>query len=204
MNVSLLIVDFLPLILYIIVDAWKGFRAGIIAAIVSTLLMLVYDYMVFSELDKFVLGEGLMIVIMGLISLKMENDRYFKFQPAVLALVFALIFSWFQIFDQPVLVQALPHIEKLLISDDRAGEASEKLISSQDQPAKSDILTIMHSQSYRKMLRLMSFQMIWLFLAHGLIMGFAALRCSTRAWFAWRLAIYPALFFLIVMNQLLA
>jgi hypothetical protein len=46
--------------------------------------------------------------------------------------------------------------------------------------------------------------MIWLFIAHGLIMVYAAIRLKTAGWFAWRLAIYPALLVLVVINQLFA
>ncbi|HET9240271.1 MAG TPA: septation protein IspZ [Oligoflexus sp.] len=202
MNASLVIMEFLPLIVYIGVDAWKGFRAGIIAAMICTLVMLGYDFVLFKELDKFILGEGIMILVLGAISLKMNNDRYFKFQPTVLALVFAGVFAWFQFFDQPLMLHFVPHMEKLFQSQPTELRAldSTQLASAEASP----MLEMLHSEHFRKILSRLSGHMIWLFIAHGLIMTYAAIRLKTAGWFAWRLAIYPALFILVVINQLFA
>jgi hypothetical protein len=202
MNASLVIMEFLPLIVYIGVDAWKGFRAGIIAAMICTLAMLAYHFILFNELDKFILGEGIMILVLGAISLKMNNDRYFKFQPTVLALVFAGVFAWFQLFDQPLMLHFVPHMEKLFQSPPTELRALDgaQLPSAEASP----MLEMLHSEQFKKVLSRMSGHMIWLFIAHGLIMSYAAIRLKTAGWFAWRLAIYPALFVLVVINQLFA
>jgi hypothetical protein len=200
MNASLLIIDFLPLIVYIGVDAWKGFRAGIIAAMICTLIMVGYNYFVFGEIDKFVLGEGLMILVLGTISLRMNNDRYFKFQPTVLAVVFAGVFAWFQVFDQPLMLHFVPHMEKILQPNPTELRALDG-----DKPiTESETLQMLHTDSFKNSLGRLSGHMIWLFAAHGLIMAYAALRLRTAGWFAWRLAIYPALFILVVINQIFA
>jgi intracellular septation protein A len=202
MNASLMIMEFLPLIVYIGVDAWKGFRAGIIAAMICTLVMLAYDFILFNELDKFILGEGIMILVLGAISLKMNNDRYFKFQPTVLALVFAGVFAWFQFFDKPLMLHFVPHMEKLFQSQPTELRALDgtQLPSAEASP----MLDMLHSEHFKKVLSRLSGHMIWLFIAHGLIMIYAAMRLRTTGWFAWRLAIYPALFILVVINQLFA
>lgn len=188
MNTTLFLLEFAPLVIYIAVDYFKGFRAGIYAAIVASGLVLAYDYALTGELDQFIIGEALLVVGLGLISLKMNNDRYFKFQPTVVALIFAGLFAYFQLFDQPLLLRFLPHMEKLFASADGA----------------SQMLEMMHSSQVLGIFRKLSFAMIWLFLAHAAVMAYAALRLSTRAWFAWRLAIYPALFVLVVFIQLVA
>jgi hypothetical protein len=202
MNASLVIMEFLPLIVYIGVDAWKGFRAGIVTAMICTLVMVGFDYFMFGELDKFILGEGLMILVLGTISLKMNNDRYFKFQPTVLAMVFAGVFAWFQVFDQPLMLHFIPHMEKIFQTNPMEMRALDTANISED--AVSPMLEMLHSEHYKKVLGRLSGQMIWLFLAHGLIMIYAAIRLKTAGWFAWRLAIYPALFILVVINQFFA
>jgi intracellular septation protein A len=202
MNASLLIIQFLPLIVYIGVEAWKGFRAGIIAAMISTLIMVGYNYFKFGEIDKFVLGEGFMILVLGTISLKMNNDRYFKFQPTVLAAVFAGVFAWFQVFDQPLMLHFVPHMEKILQTNPTEFPALDGYKSLAEP--ESETLQMLQSDSFKKSLARLSGHMIWLFFAHGLIMAYAALRLRTAGWFAWRLAIYPALFILVVINQIFA
>lgn len=202
MNASLVIMEFLPLIVYIGVDAWKGFRAGIIAAMICTLVMLGFDYSMFGELDKFILGEGIMILVLGMISLKMNNDRYFKFQPTVLALVFAGVFAWFQVFDQPLMLHFIPHMEKIMQSN--PGELHALDASQMKTSEVPPMLEMLRSEHFKKVLGRLSGHMIWLFIAHGLIMIYAAMRLKTAGWFAWRLTIYPALFILVVINQLFA
>lgn len=202
MNASLVIMEFLPLIVYIGVDAWKGFRAGIIAAMICTLIMLGYHFFMYGELDKFILGEGIMILVLGTISLKMNNDRYFKFQPTVLAMVFSGVFAWFQVFDQPVMLHFIPHMEKLLESNPGELRALDPAQTKTDEA--SPMLEMLRSEHFKKVLERLSGHMIWLFIAHGLIMIYAAIRLKTAGWFAWRLAIYPALFILVVINQLFA
>jgi intracellular septation protein A len=202
MNASLVIMEFLPLIVYFGVDAWKGFRAGIIAAMVCTLIMVGYDFLMFGELDKFILGEGAMILGLGAISLKMNNDRYFKFQPSVLALVFAGVFAWFQFFDKPLMLHFIPHMEKILHSEPTELRALDS--HPLETPEVSPMLETLRSEHFNKVLGRISGHMIWLFIAHGLIMVYAAIRLKTAGWFAWRLAIYPALLVLVVINQLFA
>jgi intracellular septation protein A len=200
MNASLLIMEFLPLIIYIGVDAWKGFRAGIIAAMVCTIIMVAYHYFMFGEIDKFLLGEGLMILALGTISLKMNNDRYFKFQPTVLAAVFAGVFAWFQVFDQPLMLHFIPQMEKIFQTS--PGELSARAgVEPMEEPP---VLQMIHSEEFRLTLSRLSGHMIWVFAAHGLIMAYAALKLRTASWFAWRLAIYPALFILVIINQIFA
>lgn len=206
MDTSLLIMEFLPLILYIGIDAWKGYRAGILAAIGATVLMAVFDYSRSGEIDKFVLGEGVMIVIMGFVSLKMNNDRFFKFQPTVLAVIFAGVFAWFQVFDQPLMLKFIPHLEKIFSSQSMALQSKdlEQTKSREDPNPDVSVLSILHTDTFQRVLSRLSGQLIWIFLGHGLIMAYAAMYLTTRHWFAWRLAIYPAMLLLVVINQIFA
>jgi intracellular septation protein A len=203
MNVSLLIVGLLPLLFYLAMDAWKGYRAGILAAIACTIVMVGYTYFMFGEIDNFIIGEGIMIVVLGCISLKMNNDRYFKFQPTLLAVIFAGVFAWFQLFDQPLMLHFIPHVEKILSPDALKMNALPRPEAKVQNGDESSPMNILHSDQFKKALSRLSGHMIWLFLAHALIMTYAALRLRTRGWFAWRMTIYPAIFALVVINQLL-
>lgn len=199
MNLSVLFFQFAPLIVYLLVDYWKGFRAGIYAAIVCSAFMIGYDYFLTGEVDSFVLGESFLIVLLGTISLKMNNDRYFKFQPTVVAWVFAAVFAYFQLFDQPLLQHFTPHLEKIFMS---ARAHPEVAADGPQSQLSQEMLARLHDPKTQENFARLSMGSIWLFLGHGLIMAYAALRLSTRAWFGWRLAIYPALLAMAVLLQL--
>ncbi len=200
MNVSVLLFQFAPLFAYIVVDYLKGFKAGICAAIISSAVALGYDYYRTGEVESFMLGESLLIVGLGLLSLRMNNDRYFKFQPTVVAWIFTLMFAYFQLFEKPLLLHFLPHMEKLFSSEVAGSEAAK--LPQEESGLAQEMLQKLHDPSTQEFFGLVSFGSIWLFFAHGLIMAYAALRLSTRAWFGWRLAIYPAFLFMVIYYQL--
>jgi intracellular septation protein A len=180
MNLGLIFFQFLPLAFYIGFEHWKGFRAGIIAAIAGSVLMVAYSYATAGIVDSFSVGECVLIVVLGAVSLKMENERYFKFQPTVLAFCFALIFIAFEVRGTPILVRYIPQIERLVDAQDRSPEVLE-------------LITRLHDAHFIETMAKLSFAMIFVFIAHGLVMAYAALRLTTAQWFLWRLAIYPAL-----------
>ncbi len=189
MNAQLFLYGFAPLLVYILIDYWKGFRAGVIAAIVTSLMICVVDYVYLGELDYFVIGETALIVLLGYVSLKMNQDRYFKFQPVVVAAIFTVIFAYFQLFDKPLFLRYLPRMEQLMVAT--AGGNPEA-------PEIAPMLEMLHQPAIIEMFGKLSGACIGLFFLHGLIMAYAALRLSTGAWFAWRLAIYPGLLLLVI------
>ena len=180
MNFGLIFFQFLPLLLYIIVDYWKGFKAGIIAAIVAAGFMLVWDYATTGVIDQFSLGESFLIVVLGIISLKMNNERFFKFQPTVIAVVMAGVFGYFELIHEPLMVRYIPQLEKLMVGNGPpTGEVKV-------------ILDNLHSPAMQHIFARLSRVLILVFLGHGIVMAYAALFWSTPRWFLWRLAIYPA------------
>lgn len=179
MNLGLVFFQFLPLLLYIGFEYWKGFRAGILAAIAGSIVMVSYDYFTTGAVDSFSIGECGLILFLGIVSLRMNNERYFKFQPTVLALIFAIVFIYFELKGTPLLVRYIPQIEKLFVGQEHSPEIEAFLAN-------------LHSADSRLMLARLSRFMIAVFLGHGLVMAYAALRLSTPKWFMWRLAIYPA------------
>lgn len=187
MNLGLVFFQFLPLFLYLGFSYWKGFRAGIIAAIVGAVLLCGFNYLRFGDIDGFALGEALLIVLMGMISLQMKSDRLFKMQPTVLAALFVSVLLYFEFKGTPLLVRYIPQVERLLDANSA-------------DPNVQEALARMHTADYQLILAKLSRAMIFLFLIHGLIMAYAALHLSTAKWFFWRMMIYPGMLltFLIV------
>jgi hypothetical protein len=180
MNLGLVFLQFLPLILYLLVDYFKGFKAGIIAAIAAAVFMIGFQYATTGTVDQISVGESTLIVLLGIISLKMNNDRFFKFQPTVLAFIFASIFIYFEIKHEPLLVKYIPHMEKMFVGEEEPTGQTKVFLDN------------IHSPESQRMFARTSRILIFVFIGHGIIMAMAALYWSTPKWFAWRLAIYPA------------
>lgn len=196
MNFGLVFFQFLPLLLYIGIDYWKGFKPGIIAAIAAAVFMCSFEYLTSGTVDQFSLGESFLIVLLGIISLKMNNDRFFKYQPTVLAFIFAGIFTYFELKHEPLVVRYVPHMEKMFLGADQGKSLSahanpQKANPSEQSAEVKEFLANIHSEKTQRSFAILSRLLIGVFIAHGLIMAYAARHWSTPKWFAWRLAIYP-------------
>jgi len=86
-----LLPGFLPLLVFIIVDSFLGTKAGILFAIGFGLIELVVIYLKERRVDLFVIGDTLLLVFLGLISILLENEIFFKLKPALIELIFCLL-----------------------------------------------------------------------------------------------------------------
>jgi intracellular septation protein A len=151
----------LPLIIFAIVDIFAGMRTAIIAAIIVSVIEAVWSWYSFGEVHSTTwLSLGL-ILVMGLISIRMRSDRLFKFQPVVMAVVFASVLAWFQWKGNPFMIQLMPRAAALLPEAQRAQMSDPRFI---EIMARLDLL------------------LIPTFLAHGLLVAWAATHKSTVFW----------------------
>jgi isopentenyldiphosphate isomerase/intracellular septation protein A len=82
---------FLPLIVFIAADALWGTKVGLFVAVASGLIELGVSYARERKWDRFVLLDTLLIVVLGGISLLLQNDIFFKLKPVLVELIFCLI-----------------------------------------------------------------------------------------------------------------
>jgi len=82
---------FLPLLVFIAADALWGTTVGLLVAVASGIAELAVSYARERTWDRFVLLDTLLIVLMGGISLLLENDIFFRLKPALVELVFCLV-----------------------------------------------------------------------------------------------------------------
>lgn len=79
---------FLPLIIFIAADSIWGTRVGLLVAVVFGLLEFVFYYIKERVIDKFLILDIGLIVALGLVSIVLDNDIFFKLKPAVIELIF--------------------------------------------------------------------------------------------------------------------
>jgi len=82
---------FLPLIVFIIADSFFSPVVSILIAVGTAVIELIISFIKEKKLDKFVLLDVGLIVILGLVSILLENDIFFKLKPAVIESIFCLI-----------------------------------------------------------------------------------------------------------------
>ncbi len=82
---------FLPLIIFILADALWGTRIGLIVAVAVGVLEFGISYVREKIIDKFLLLDIGLIVILGAVSVALDNDIFFKLKPAVIELIFCVL-----------------------------------------------------------------------------------------------------------------
>jgi len=94
-----LLTQFLPLLVFIVVDALvTDPRISILCAVVFALGQLAYTWIKSRRFDWFVLVDVGLIVVLGGVAIVFENDLFFKVKPAIIegisvVLMLALVFA---------------------------------------------------------------------------------------------------------------
>jgi len=85
MQLSFIFLQFLPIIVFIIVDSFvKNIAYSIAAAIAFAAVQTAITYYQTKVIDYFIFADLLLILFMGLISIWTKNEQFFKVKPAVI------------------------------------------------------------------------------------------------------------------------
>jgi isopentenyldiphosphate isomerase/intracellular septation protein A len=85
-----LLPGFIPLFIFVIADEIWGTTIGLIVAVSTGLLELIYYRIKDKVFDKFILLDTLLIVVMGLISIALDNEVFFKIKPALIGVLMCI------------------------------------------------------------------------------------------------------------------
>jgi intracellular septation protein len=114
MDSTTLLLGVLPLVAFVVVDAFAGLKAGLAAAVIFAVLEVVYSFAFFGYLDEISLGSLVLIAGFSFVSYRTNKPIYFKLQPVALGVVFALIFLVMQWLDKPLLVMMIQKYQYVL------------------------------------------------------------------------------------------
>lgn len=82
---------FLPLIVFIVADSVWGTAVGLMVAVAFGILEMAWTFVRDRSIDRFVLLDTGLIIVLGGVSLIMKNDIFFKLKPALIEIIFCLI-----------------------------------------------------------------------------------------------------------------
>lgn len=86
-----LLPGFIPLFAFIIADEVWGTKTGLITAIVLGIIELAYYWIKDRKFEKFVLLDTLLIIVLGVISIILENEVFFKLKPALIGVLMCAV-----------------------------------------------------------------------------------------------------------------
>ncbi len=145
---------FLPLLVFIAADALWGTTTGLVVALLFGILEMAVSYFRDKKLDRFILLDTGLIVLLGGVSLLLRNDVFFRLKPALIELVFCLILG----------VSVYSPLNIMLAMSRRY----LKTLAMNDEQVKS----MMQGMKV----------LLFLFLGHALLIVYAALAMSAAAW----------------------
>jgi len=169
MSFEQLLLTFLPLVVFVVVELKWGMKAGIYAAIGLAVAGGLYWYFRFGTWDETLLAELGLLIIMGIVSLRMQDSRIVKFQPAVMSAFFATYCAFFQITGEPILLRWMPMMAQV----------------------SPQIERFMQDEKWVACLGDSSMFLVYGLIAHAMIVATAAVKFSSVGWLFCRMTIYP-------------
>lgn len=145
---------FLPLIIFIVADSIWGTKIGLIIAIVVGIVEFIISYLKEKIIDKFILLDIGLIVVLGMVSILLENEIFFKLKPALIELIFCVILG-ISVFS-PINIMML--LSKRYMKNIELNEA--------------------HQQQFTRSLRVLFF----IFLGHTVLIIYSAFFMSKGVW----------------------
>ena len=86
-----LLPGFIPLFVFIAADEIWGTKTGLIVAVAVGIAEMVWVAAREKRLDTFILFDTLLLVVLGAVSILLENDLFFKLKPGLIELILVVI-----------------------------------------------------------------------------------------------------------------
>ncbi|HNX23655.1 MAG TPA: septation protein IspZ [Spirochaetota bacterium] len=83
----------LPLFIFMVADEIWGTRTGLCVAVIFGVAELIITRIKDGKYDRFIIFDTAFLVILGLISILLENDIFFKLKPALMELILCAIIA---------------------------------------------------------------------------------------------------------------
>ncbi len=175
-------IGILPVLVFVILESFTNKKAALISALILAVAELIFTISVYGTIDEITILGFVLVGLAVFLSLKTDNDIYFKLQPAILGWILCGIFFFFYfVLGRPLLSEMF---HKYM------GTSIQEMLG---QNINQDFLD--------RYLKILSRDMGWLFLIHGSLTAFAALKMSKWWWFAIRV---PGLYILLFIFSLIA
>jgi isopentenyldiphosphate isomerase/intracellular septation protein A len=97
-------IGFLPLLIFIIADELFGTMIGLYIAVAVGVTEFLYYYIRHRQVEKFVLFDTALIIVLGGVSILLENEIFFKLKPALIEIILVILLGIHSFSNQPLLL----------------------------------------------------------------------------------------------------
>jgi isopentenyldiphosphate isomerase len=147
-------ISFLPLLVFIIADEFFGLTIGLAVAISFGLMQSIVTFLREKKIERFILFDTGLILILGLISLVLQNDVFFKIKPGLIGLILVALLGISAFSDNPLFIKLFSRYFK----------------------------DINFSSDQIKMMQVMMKRMFYLFACHTILIFYSAFYMSKEGW----------------------
>ncbi len=144
----------LPLFVFIVIDEIWGTRVGLVAALIIGVVELIWIGIRDKRFDSFVFFDTVLLLLLGGVSIVLDNDIFFKLKPGLVELILCAILA-FSAFSK---VNIVALMSKRYMGD-----------------------VVMNAGQVSKMRSMMQL-LFFVFLFHTILVFFSAFYMSDRAW----------------------
>ncbi len=166
-------IGFIPIFVFILVDAFWDTETGLIVAIIVGIAYLLYYLIRYKRLDKFILFDTALIILLGSVSIILHDEIFFKLKPAFIELILIIILGIHAFSAKPILFMM----------------------------SKRYIGNIDFGSEQVKLMRQMSQVLFIVFLVHTALIVYSAYFLSKEAWAFISGGLFYIIFGLVVVGQ---
>ena len=163
MEWSLFLLDFVPLLVFVVLDSLGNVRYAVIGAVLAATVELGYSYWALGGIDLFSVAFAAFILLFAGLSYKFNNPLFFKFKPVAIGALSGIVFLVTSVFFAPLLLTMLDRYIDLV-----PAEQQHKLQHPAMRLALADF----------------NLYLGFAFLLHAGATGWAAIHLSRWGWFA--------------------
>jgi intracellular septation protein len=93
-----------PVFLFAFIEEYYGVVWGTIAALIASVAEIIYEKIKFKKISGLTLGMNALIVVLGLVSIFLQDGIWFKLQLALFEIIFAVLLMGSTVLKKPLLV----------------------------------------------------------------------------------------------------
>lgn len=97
-------IGFIPIFVFIIADAVWGTEFGLLIAIFVGIAYMIYYLIRYKRLEKFILFDTVLIIILGGVSIVLHDEIFFKLKPALIEFILVIILGVHAFSSKPILL----------------------------------------------------------------------------------------------------
>jgi intracellular septation protein A len=114
MDLSSLLLDLVPLLVFVVLDGMGNVRYAVIGAVLAAVFELVYSHFMLGGVDTFSLIFAAFILVFAGLSYRFNNPIFFKFKPVAIGIITALVLLVTSAISQPALLSMADRYAQML------------------------------------------------------------------------------------------